>query len=94
MNILRPICEKREEKDLMLTAGETVGLDLKHPIDCSQMLVIQASAEPMREEGYGGMYFLRKSILHAYVYDEKGDREELTITFELKSQRAPKITKK
>lgn len=85
---------KQPEKDLMLTAGETVGLDLKSPIDCSQMMVMGASTEPKQEEGqYGKMYFLRKSILHAFVYNEKGELEELTITFKLKSQRAPKLTK-
>jgi len=85
---------KKDTRDLMLTAGETVGLDLKNPIDCSQMMVMQASTETMRENGhYGEIYLLRKSVLHAYVYNDKDEREELTVTFELKSQRAPKLTK-
>lgn len=84
-------CEP-DKRDLMLTAGENVGLDLKNPIDCSQMTVMEASKNRVREE-YGSMYMIRKSVLRAYVFNDRDEREELTITFELKSQRAPKITK-
>lgn len=91
-NFLSDIGPAYLEKNPILNtkyAGQNVGLDLEKPIDCSQMDVYQLTCEPVYTE-----YTLavkRTSILHAYVFNEEGEREELTITFELNSQKMPKL---
>ena len=76
----------------MQLAGQMVGLDLEKPIDCSQMDVGEVSAWPDEDIYTRQRFFKRTTVLHAFVINEQGEREELEITFELKSVRLPKIT--
>lgn len=80
-------CGKPKEPQIK-EAGRMIDIDLEKPIDLSQMRVYQVSAETKEINGF--YYVIRKSELFAYVINDDGDQEELTITFELKSQRMPK----
>lgn len=77
----------------MENAGLNVGIDLEKPIDCSQMEIYMISSESVVSD-FGRMEVKRTTILHAYVFNDKGEREELTITFELLSQKMPKLIRK
>lgn len=70
-------------------ASKVVEIDLTKPIDLSKMRVSYAEATPIIDE-YERMKMNRKVELYAVVIND-GVSEELTITFELKSQRRPKI---
>lgn len=73
-------------------AGDVVGLDLTKPIDCSQMTIREISCNKYDTMDYTQKIKInRTTILHAYVFNEDGEREELEITFELKSDRMPKL---
>lgn len=74
-------------------AGVNVGLDLEKPIDCSQMDLYEVSSFITNNNYKDKMEVNRRTVLHAFVFNEDGDREELTITFELKSQKIPKLVK-
>lgn len=79
-----------EKRDFIKEAGDMVGINLKEPIDLSQMQVHNVSSEPFRDEN-GYFYVNRSANLFIHTINEHGEREELKITFELKSQRQPKI---
>lgn len=84
-------CQFKDTRDLIDEAGKMVGIDLKNPIDLSQMQVRNVSSQPYAEDGdYGRMAMSRKATLFAYVFNEDGEQEELTIEFSLKSNRRPK----
>lgn len=94
MEYLGPCEIKKNPPHTIKNAGINVGLDLENPIDCSQMDVYQISSEM----DYGNNYYdhlevKRTTVLHAFIFNEHGEREELTITFELKSLRTPKLIK-
>jgi hypothetical protein len=76
----------------MKLAGQMVGIDLEKPIDCSQMDVREVSAWPDEHIYSRQRFFKRTTVLRAFVINEEGEREEIEITFELKSVRLPKIT--
>lgn len=83
-------CEQpNEPRDLMEEAGRMVGIDLKNPIDVSQMQVHSVESMPNQKD-YGQIFIIRKAKLFAYVTNEFGEPEELTIKFTLKSTRQPK----
>ena len=73
-------------------AGIMVGLDLTKPVDLSQMevwnIALQATEDQWNENK---RIFKRMTTLHTYIVNEEGEHEELEITFELKSQRLPKL---
>lgn len=84
----------KDKRDLMDEAGKMVGLNLKEPIDCSQMQVYSVTSDVETSHdvyNFGNMHMLRKAQLFAFVINEQGEREELTIEFTLKSYRRPKI---
>lgn len=73
-------------------AGIMVGLNLAKPVDLSQMEVWNISFKATEDQwNEKKRIFKRMTTLHTYVVNEEGDHEELEITFELKSQRLPKI---
>lgn len=85
-------CHYKDTRDPIDEAGKMVGIDLKNPIDLSQMQVHGVSSQPYAEDGdYGRMAMARKATLFAYVFNDHGEQEELTIEFTLKSTRRPKI---
>lgn len=73
----------------MKMAGDMVGIDLTKPIDCSQMNVDLISCEPYMEFSER-IKIKRTTVLRTYIFNEEGEREELEITFQLKSNRMPK----
>lgn len=76
----------------MNMAGDVVGLDLTKPIDCSQMTVVEVSCNQYNEMNLNQKIKIKRTaILHAFVFNADGEREELEITFELKSNKMPKI---
>jgi hypothetical protein len=75
----------------MRLAGQMVGIDLENPIDLSQMKVSEVRAWPDEDIFSRRMYFRRTTVLKTFVINEDGEREELEITFELKSNKLPKI---
>lgn len=81
-----------EKRDFIKEAGDMIGINLKEPIDLSQMQVHNVSSEPFRDE-QGCFYIKRSTNLFIHTINEHGEREELKITFELKSQRQPKRDK-
>lgn len=84
-------CGINKKIPTMEKAGEMVGLDLTKPIDCSQMDVYNISSEvDYGNTSYDQVKIKRNCVLHAFVFNDQGEREELTITFELLSQRLPK----
>lgn len=72
-------------------AGQMVGLDLKHPIDCSQMRIVDISDDLDRDKHDSSIEVIRRTVLHTYVINDYGEREELEITFKLKSKRRAKF---
>lgn len=90
MNDLGPYKMEKHYYPSIKDAGNMVGLDLENPIDCSQMDVYEISSVPRYDDYNGQSRMERKTVLHAFVFNEYGEREELTITFELLSQRRPK----
>lgn len=92
VNDLEPCEIKKNPLHTIKNAGINVGLDLEKPIDCSKMDLYQISSEPEYID-YDKISVKRTSVLHACVFNQEGEREELTITFELKSQRMPKLVR-
>lgn len=78
----------KPERDLMKEASRMIGINLKESIDLSQMQVHDVSSEPF-QDNIGHFYMKRSANLFAYVINEHGEREELKISFELKSTRRP-----
>lgn len=78
----------------MENAGIMVGIDLTSPIDLSQMGVSQIESQAIFDQDDAKMKVNRKSVLHAFVFNDEGEREELTVTFELISNRLPKLIRK
>jgi len=76
----------------MKLAGQMVGIDLEKPIDVSQMEVHEVRTWSDEDVYSHKMFFRRTTVLKTFVINEEGEREELEITFELKSNRLPKIT--
>lgn len=83
-------CSINKPQVTMEMAGAMVGLDLTQPIDCSQMQISCIQAMPIPENYSRRTMIERETILMAYVFNDLGEREELEITFKLKSQRMPK----
>lgn len=85
-------CEfHKDNRDLIEEAGRMVGIDLKNPIDLSQMHVYNITSEAApTDDPYPRMEMIHKAILFANVTNEHNEQEKLTIIFELKSARAPK----
>lgn len=71
-------------------AGENVGIDLEKPIDLSQMRVNSISSSV--DDSNFRLEVIRETELETYVINEFGERELLTITFSLRSQRRAKLT--
>lgn len=73
-------------------AGDVVGLNLKDPIDISQMQVRSISVEPVCDDfNEGRRKFIRSTVLRTYIFNEEGEREELIFTIERHSTKMPKV---
>lgn len=73
-------------------AGENVGIDLEKPIDLSQMRVNSISHHLQDVANGFKLEVVRETELETFVINEYGEREFLTITFSLRSQRMAKFT--
>lgn len=74
-------------------AGIMVGLDLTKPIDLSQMSIWHTSCNPVYSNyNFEQRFIERECLLQTFVINDEGEREELEITFKLKSQRMPKMS--
>jgi hypothetical protein len=71
-------------------AGDMVNVPLEQPVDLSQMRIQEISVMPFFTDDDQFDHLERKTILNSYVFNEYGEREELTIEFTLKSKRQPK----
>lgn len=85
--------ERPKHEDAIEMAGKMVGMDLTKPVDVSLMQVRAIRSNPhldmfSLEEEYK---VKRETTLHAWITNEFGEREELTISIELISKRMPKL---
>jgi hypothetical protein len=82
MNHDLPPCEIIT-KDYHDDARRLIGIDLKKPVDLSQMDIHNVSSDTSMD--YNKMEFIKTVQLHTYHINEFGDRDEISILIEVKS---------